>query len=165
MSPYYSGLLVVIWNKLYSAEFINTNRLLFDESAKSGVDMLFSCEVILCDDCTGAYLPKPLYHYYQRGVSDSKIDSVDYNVKRLAMKKMCINMIIAKGYEDISGWSKRDYVYHASIYLESALKTGDGVQISYMKDEMKCYLAEYLEFNKDYPDRIERFNTLLNAEN
>lgn len=163
-SPYYSGLLFNIWNKLYLAEFIRNNCLSFDESAMSGMDILFSCKLMLCDNCTCSYIAKPLYHYYQRSMSDSKVDNFEYNAKRLKIKKQCIDMITEKGYEDLTTWAKRDYGYHASIYMESAIKNNeDRQQTDFMKNEMKRYLDVYYKLNQEYPDRIERFNKLLEA--
>lgn len=56
-----SHLIYVVWNKLYSRDFLLANNLFFLDSM-SGEDRLFNLEVILKLSSL-SYLAKPLYHY------------------------------------------------------------------------------------------------------
>jgi len=156
----YIGFAHARWNKLYSADFIKKNNLTFNSNFKTAEDMMFSYDLMLADDCCSAvYNDKPLYHYYQRKDSKSKTFTLDLNMVRLDACKICIGKL--EKHDDISKYLKRFHCYTASKYAEEALIASDKEGFEAMRCEMKIYLNEYVELNKDFPERIERINNLL----
>lgn len=152
----------VIWNKLYTAEYVKKNNLTFNPNLRTAMDMLFSYEFILADSsCTGVYCDKSLYHYYQRGDSISTTLTQKYKILRLRVCDSCIEMLKKNKYTDISKYLKRFYCYTASRYVEDAIYSGDNKEFEFMQREMELYLNEYVELNKAYPDRVERIKKLL----
>lgn len=52
----------VIWNKVYRANLIKDNNILFDPKARKGQDVIFNAEIFQLTSCI-FYIHKPLYHY------------------------------------------------------------------------------------------------------
>jgi len=156
---HYAGFNLVLWNKLFSTEFLLRNGIFFDESTKISDDVIFTTQIILSDNCSGIYTNKHLYHYYQRNMS--LVNNKEHNLLRLYESQKPIVMADKSGYEDISIWAKREHCYKASLLAEEALLNKNEELLLNMQAEMGIYLDEYIETNKDYPERIERINSLL----
>jgi len=159
----YNGFHVVIWNKLYSAKLFTDNKnLFFNTDLKSGSDVLFMAMVFLTDNCTGAYIDKHLYHYYQRSTSLVSSASIDTKINgSLTAHKLVIDLFNKNGYEDLTVLVKKEICYYASLIAELALKHKNSNALIRMQDEMNVYLNEYAEVYAEYPDRVERIKKLL----
>lgn len=157
---YYAGFLLALWNKLFRVDIIKNNNLSFDETARAASDAKFTTDIVLTQNCTSFFCNKPLYHYYQRDLSISNIKINKNEFDRLRI----LNEIIIKagrcGYDDITIWLKRDHCYRASQVAEKALESGDKEAFLLAQSEMNIYLTEYIQTNKEYPERIERINKL-----
>ena len=158
----YTGYCSYIWNKLFSADLIRKNGLLFDEQIRFGGDVLFHAQVVLSDGCTGVYNDTPLYHYYQRGSSTAH--SKDLSTKRdiLTAYKRIEQLMNKKGYSDISFWARGFYCYHASVVAEIALQQENKRMFTHMQNEIRIHLDDYIETNKDFPKKHEKIHQLLN---
>jgi len=143
---YYMGFCGYVWNKLYSANIV-TER--FDNDIKYGMDVLFNTATILTSKCTGVYTDKPLYHYYQRNDAISKLKSFNIKADILTVYKRVEKLLIDGGYSDISYWARGFYCYHASVILEM------------LQSEIRDHLNDYIETNKEFPEKIERMRGLL----
>ena len=161
---YYRGFNSILCNKILSSKIFNNRNLLFNERIEYGEDTLLCTMILLTQDCMGAYADKPLYHYYQRTSSALRINgSVDYKIEGLNIYKLIIKLLIKNGYNDVSIWVKRFYCYHASCVAEKAINNNDNTLLVKMQREIKKYLKEYIETNKQYPDRIERIYKILDS--
>ena len=159
---YHLGFCGYIWNKLFRADMIRDGKHLFDENAGFGEDALFCTSVILGNRCTCVYIDKPLYHYNIREESISNRNPVSNRKSAFFVYETISNLLDKSDYSDVSIWAKRLYCFLASYYAELAIKSGDEDITAEMQVEMKRYLSEYIETNKQYPDRIERIHNLLN---
>ncbi|MCL2391773.1 MAG: glycosyltransferase [Oscillospiraceae bacterium] len=156
----YAGFYSAVWNKLYRAEIVKDNHLLFDEQLKISEDLKFLTEFILTANCSGIFVDKPLYHYRQRDDSLIRAKSVEKETDYLRSLKETIYLTEKKGFPDIAFWQKRVHCYSASQLAESALREENHVRFELMRKEMLIYLADYIESNAMFPERIDRINRI-----
>ena len=161
----YRSFFFAAWNKLYSAElFIKNKELRFDAEYKYAYDVLFNVQAFLTEDCTGAYTDKPLYHFYQRETSITHSPSAEMMADDLRVFELIVDILVSKGYADISVWVKRIHAYHAGLYAEQALKSGDERLFAQFQAKMRRFSDIYIEKNRNYPDRVKWFKKLLEEE-
>jgi len=158
----YMGFCGYVWNKLYSAGIINKYNKRFDENIRYGMDVLFFASTVITGKCTGAYINKPLYHYYQRDTAISKTKSVDIRQDILTAYKKVENLLDENGYSNISYWARGFYCYHACVAAEIALENNDSKAFSFLQDEVRSHLDDYIRTNEGFTEKIERMYGLLN---
>jgi hypothetical protein len=113
------------------------------------MDVLFYATLVSTGKCVGVYTDKPLYHYYQRNNAISKSKSLGIKADILTVYKRVEELLNNNGYSDISYWARGFYCYHASVIAEI------------MQCEIKSHLNDYIETNKEFPEKIERMHGLL----
>jgi len=69
----------------------------------------------------------------------------------LTVYKRIEKLLVDGGYSDISYWARGFYCYHASVIAEM------------LQSEIKEHLNDYIETNKEFPEKIERMRGLLNG--
>jgi glycosyltransferase involved in cell wall biosynthesis len=146
---YYMGFCWYMCNKLCIADIVRESGLYFDNDIKYGMDVLFYATMISKCKCTGVYTDKPLYHYYQRSGAISKSKSIGIKADILIVYKRVEELLYSNGYSDISYWARGFYCYHASVIAEI------------MQCEIKSHLNDYIETNKEFPEKIKRMYGLL----
>jgi glycosyltransferase involved in cell wall biosynthesis len=146
---YYMGFCGYAWNKLFLADIVRESGLLFENDIKYGMDVLFYTTIVLAGGCVGVYADKLLYHYYQRSNAISKLKSFNIKIDILTVYKRVEKLLIDGGYSDISYWARGFYCYHASVIAEM------------LQCEIKSHLNDYIEANKEFPEKIERMHGLL----
>lgn len=164
----YPGFGAYYWNKLFKSTFFKAIKnsgfgIRFCEDIEVGGDVLFFTECALKVN-SGIYCATPYYHYFQR--ETSLFHSKDIEKRKGSLKAYSRILGLLKKNDissDITIWVKRFYAYHASLLAELALENNDKKNLLLMQNEMRRYLPEYIETNKEYPDRIERIKNLLNA--
>ena len=144
---YYMGFCGYVWNKLYTASIVK--GISFDNNIRYGMDVLFYSTVVSKNKCTGVYTDKPLYHYYQRNSAISKSKSVNIKADILIAYKGIEKLLEENGYYDIIYWARGFYCYHISVVAEM------------LQNEIKNHLNDYIETNKEFPEKIERMYELL----
>ena len=159
---YYMGFCSYIWNKLYSADILKNYQ--FDTKITHANDVLFYNTVILSEKCTGIYIDRPLYHYYQRSTSISKSESLAIKNDLLIVYKRVEDMFKAAGYSDIIFWARGFYCHHASVIAEIALRNRDKETLRRMQNEIILHLDDYIKTNKDFPEKFDRIHKLLQEE-
>jgi len=157
----YKGFSSSVCNRLFCAEFLRNSEIAFDESIGFGMDTLFNALIALEENCTGAYSDRAMYHYYQRGTSITNNKPLRNISDTFKIYGAIIDAIEKSTYSDISIWVKRFYCYYASLYAEMALSAGNSEILVDMQDKINKYLSEYIETNKEYPDRIGRIYNCL----
>jgi len=158
----YMGFCGYVWNKLYNADIVKKSGLRFDENIRYGMDVLFFASVALAGHCTGAYINKPLYHYYQRSTAISKSKSVDIRQDIMIAYKKIEELLNDSIYESISYWARGFYCYHASVVAEIALENNDKTTFRKMQSEINKYINDYKRTNENHPEKLERINGILN---
>jgi len=148
---YYMGFCGYLWNKLFSADIFLNNGLRFNEKINYAEDVLLYTEAIITGKCIGIYIDKPLYHYYQRDESISHSEFINIKVDILVAYKKVEKLLNENGYSDISYWARGFYCYHSSVILEM------------LQCEIKDHLNDYIETNKEFPEKIERMRGLING--
>ncbi|OOM79964.1 glycosyltransferase [Clostridium sp. BL-8] len=165
----YPAFSAYLWNKLY--------RSIFFKSIKDGgyqfrlsEDIELASDIILTTNCAlmangVVYCESAYYHYFQRETSLVHSKDIEKRKEILIAYSEVIELIEKNDkYNLINNLVKRFYTYHASLLTEMAIKNNDSENISLLKNEMKRYLVEYIETNKEYPERIERINYLLGGK-
>ncbi|MDR2727810.1 MAG: glycosyltransferase [Chitinispirillales bacterium] len=148
---YYMGFCGYLWNKLFSADIFNDGNLIFDNDIKYASDVLFYTTVVTARKCTGCYIDKPIYHYYQRNSAITKSKSLNIKNDILIVYKRVEKLLNDNGYSDISYWARGFYCYHASVIAEI------------VRNEIKNHLDDYIETNREFPEKIERMQRLFNG--
>jgi len=146
---YYIGFCGYFWNKLFSADIFFRKDLKFNEKINYAEDVLLYTETIIAGKFIGIYIDKPLYHYCQRKSSISHSESIGVKVDILTVYKKVEKLLNENGYSNISYWARGFYCHHASVIAEI------------IQCEIKNHLNDYLETNKEFPEKFERIYGLL----
>jgi glycosyltransferase involved in cell wall biosynthesis len=146
---YYICFCGYVWNKLYLTDIVRESGLFFDNKIKYGMDVLFYAALVSTGKCTGVYTDKPLYHYYQRNNAISKSKSFGIKADILTVYKRVEELLNDNGYSDISYWARGFYCHHAIVIAEM------------LQCEIKNHLNDYMETNKEFPEKFERVHGLL----
>lgn len=156
---YYRGFGAYLCTKLFKSELIN--GLLFDENISVGEDIIFFAQAAV-KTRTAVYTDKPLYRYFQREVSLFHSGDINKRSGSPIAYSNIINLFEENKIDpDIVIWVKRFYVYHASLLAELAYKQRNFEKLIFFQNEIKRFLNEYIETNKEYPDRIYRIQQIL----
>lgn len=161
---YYMAFFGTLWNKLFCAKTIKQSGVCFDESLKYGEDTLFYPSLIIKAKCTGTYIEKPLYHWYQRKTSISKTRSLDIIKYILKAYKKIEELFIQEDYVRDSFWVRGFYCYHASVFAEIAIENGDEKALYVIQDEIRQHLDDYIKTNEEFPQKLDRINKILNTK-
>ncbi|MDR0307498.1 MAG: glycosyltransferase [Chitinispirillales bacterium] len=161
---YYKGFAGYIWNKLYSADIIKSRRLFFDENNRYAADVLFNTSLFLTPGCTGVYIDKPLYHYYQRATATTKSKSLDLKKDILVVYKKVEKLLNDNGYNNESYWARGFYCHHAGIIAKIAAEQKNVEILEQMRNEIRLYIDDYIKTNEEFPEKFERMCKLLDLE-
>lgn len=153
-----------MWDKLYKRKVLtekNGNMLLFDENIQLGGDVIYLAKAAL--NCKKAvYVPKGMYHYYQRNKSGCHTESIEKRLDWIKSYLIVIDMFEReKIQKDILNYVKRFLVYHCSNLAELAYRQNDNQVLLYCQNIMKKYEDEYVSLNQPYPERILKFEETL----
>ncbi len=155
-----------MWNKLFKRETLTDeegNLLLFDETLRLGGDVVYLAEAALRAERI-KYIDKAFYHYKQRGDSGSHTLSLDRRLDFIRAYEMVIERFRCKGMpSEIIDYLKRFLVYHCTNAVEIALESGEKDNRRIFLDYMRRYQQEYTRLNRQYPERLARFQSLLEA--
>jgi len=146
---YYMGFCGYMWNKLFAADI----RLYFNEKLNYCEDVLSYANAVIDGKCEGVYIDKPLYHYCQRKESISHSKLINVKADSLTVYKKFEELLNKNGYSDISYWARGFYCHHISVIAEIAQK------------EIKNHLSDYVETNREFPEKFERMREILNGQN
>jgi glycosyltransferase involved in cell wall biosynthesis len=163
----YPGFGAYYWNKLFRAKFFrateNNGYNIRFENIKVASDIVLTVKCMLKAN-SAIYCDSAFYHWYQRENSQFHSKDIESRKGSLQAYSRILDLLEENNISsDIYIWVKRFYVYHASLLTEIALENKDQHNLQLMQDEIKRYFTEYIETNKDYPDRIKRINDLLEA--
>ena len=155
-----------MWDKLYKKELFERpdgGFIRFDESLPLGGDVLFLAEIAL-NTQTAVYTDKSLYHYRQQEVSGCHTRDLDRLRSWIRSYEMVIELYEKNHIdEEILGYIKRFLAYHSSNAAEEAINQGNNDKKTEFQAFMTKYHDEYLELNREHPDRIERYKKILSA--
>lgn len=159
MRDYYMGFCGYVWNKLYSADIIRESRLLFDENIKYAMDVLFYEMLVSSQGCTGSYIDAPLYHYIERDGAITQSESFNVKTDILTVYKRVEEILP----EEHKYWARGFYCYHASVICELAIRKSNQEMKKRMQAEIRSHLEDYIRTNIEFPEKIERMRSLVDA--
>lgn len=153
-----------MWNKLYRREILKDRYgklLLFDETLQLGGDILYLAEAAL-NVKKARYIEKAFYHYVQR--EESGCHTRD--VRKLRDTLRAYEMVIQRFEKECIPFEIIDYVkrflaYHSSNATEIAVIQGQEEAKKEFQHFMWKYENEYIALNKQFPERIRRYQLLL----
>ena len=157
---YSRQLLNLVWNKIYYANIIKENNILFDENVTKGEDLLFNLEYIKHINTNIAVINEPLYYYVSKktGLNRSFKEPIEDRLKRTenVYKKMkaiseknnnvIISEIINMYFIHIRNYISENKIKH-NINKEFANKL-DRPEIREMLDNIKNNEIPNLKFVK-----------------
>lgn len=161
---YYRGF-AYMWNKLYCRNLFYDkagNLICFDEDLVLGADVLYLAKLALSTH-SAFYIDEAFYHYNQRLDSGCHTQDLRRREDWLEAYRRTIDYMSVNGVEtETIVWIKRFLVYHSSNVAEIACKQNNQEVLIRCQKIMQQYEKEYKETNQQYPDRIERYNRILN---
>lgn len=157
---YSRQLLNLVWNKIYYANIIKENNILFDENVTKGEDLLFNLEYIKHINTNIAVINEPLYYYVSKktGLNRSFKEPIEDRLKRTenVYKKMkaiseknnnvIISEIINMYFMHLRNYISENKIKH-NINKEFANKL-DRPEIREMLDNIKNNEIPNLKFVK-----------------
>ena len=157
---YSRQLLNLVWNKIYYANIIKENNILFDENVTKGEDLLFNLEYIKHINTNIAVINEPLYYYVSKktGLNRSFKEPIEDRLKRTenVYKKMkaiseknnnvIISEIINMYFIHLRNYISENKIKH-NINKEFANKV-DRPEIREMLDNIKNNEIPNLKFVK-----------------
>ncbi len=150
-----------LWNKLVRTDIVRENAISFDESLARGADVLFFSDVA-SKVRRMAYTAQHLYHYMQWDMSLTKMRSYEKCVGILTAYDGVIRKGEEQGFSDETmKYIKRFYAFHAGQMIEWALTTNSKDIIQKSRNNLMKYYTEYLNMNKDDPERLKWMETLV----
>ena len=152
-----------VWNKLFKRSLLleKENEILFDEKPIRGDDVHFYAQAALRAK-NAVYSDKCMYHYVQREDSFTHAILLEKDDGILRAYEMIIKLCEENNItEDTIRWIRRFYAYHASLLAERAIKVENREKLLEYKNAIRKYLADYIETNRQYPERIARIESIL----
>ncbi len=153
-----------IWCKLFSRELIynDAGYIGFDQAVRFGADILFFIKVA-AKVRRACYINEPLYHYYQRQTSTSHTQKLDVAYEIVPIYERMIDFCNNNNIEpEIVPWLERFTAYRATLVAAQAYEQKNETYLIMCQNIMKKYEESYRKTNTEYPDRIRRYNEILN---
>lgn len=155
------------WDKLYHRELAydrDGELILFDTELSLGGDVVYLAQMLL-NSKKAAFVDKEYYHYRQRRDSGCHTENLERRLDWIHAYEIVLELFGQAGVEaDVLLWVKRFMVYHCSNVAEIAFRQKSESVLEYCKEQMRCYKDEYIQTNTAYPERIQRYNTILNLQ-
>lgn len=153
-----------MWDKLYRRDKLMKSGkiLLFDENLKLGGDVLYLAQAALqCESVV--FLSKSKYHYYQRKTSGCHTDNLGKRKDWLDAYLQVVRLFEDNNVEtETISYVKRFLAYHSSNTAEMAYNQKNYGVLRYTQKLMREYKNEYVTLNQEYPERILRYQDVLN---
>ena len=152
-----------IWNKIYKREILEDNWALrkFDEGIHLGADVTYLAKAILKAE-KSKYIDKPFYHYTYRVGSGSHSNDIPKAKDLTESYKETVEILKNANVKvETVKYAERILVYHAIEGIEIAIDKKDMDAKTYFKEIMLENKETYFELNKDYPERLNLYKSLV----
>lgn len=153
-----------MWNKLYKKDVLCDSEgklILFDETLQLGGDVVYLAEVAL-NVSKALYIDRAFYHYNQRNTSGCHTT----NLKKLRDWIRAYEIVIRRFEQEkidkyVLDYVKRFLAYHSYNFAKEALKQSDKRYLYEFQWFMRMYQTEYVDLNKEFPQRIEDYKKII----
>lgn len=152
-------------NKLYRLDIFKETGVKYSEDLRRAEDVLMMTELALKISKI-VYINKPMYHYYQNSESTTHTNNYRVLMDSLVAYQRVIDLLDSvPECKPTIVWIKRFYAYHSAKIFEKVLHNKEVDLYECLLNEIKKYYAEYIETNKNEPERIEWINDLIDKGN
>lgn len=162
---YYRGF-AYMWNKLYKREVLiddSGNLLKFDEQLRLGGDVLFLAETAVRVK-RARYIDIAFYHYFQRNESGCHTKDLTKMRDWIKAYEKTIELMEQNAVtKETIDYIKRFMAYHSSNAAEMAIEQKDDKYKAEFQEIMRQYKEEYISLNLRYPERVMRYENILNC--
>lgn len=162
----YKGVAAYVWNKIFRRACVCTGgtMLPFDCTYKIGTDVWWFAQISLRSERI-RYIDRAFYHYLQRGESMVHSQALHNQMQRIEVYDKVVRLFEASNVDNETiVYVKRFMAYHAMNIVKLAYGQGCKSALKDMQHVMELYKAEYVETNREYPDRIKGFLDVLELE-
>lgn len=165
----YKGVASYLWTRLIKRELVyNADEKLvhlFSDEFDVSEDLVFLAE-LMRDSKKSLYVDKPMYHYLQR--ENSACHDEEKQLSSLSWVRAYLKIIeILKeqdAEEDVYYLVIRMMVYRCGRFMEIAIKHNDKVAYNWLKDVIEKHYNIYVVANREYPDRVEWLDNLIEKQ-
>lgn len=113
----------ILWNKIYSADFIKKNALYFDEGVTESEDLLFNIDFFLCKPKVS--LIQDTYYCYYKGVEETIVSRYDpdmYEVMKMRAGRLAelFQFYELDTIQEVIQWQKQAYlesIFNATVNI------------------------------------------------
>ena len=155
-----------MWNKLYRRDLLTRadgSQIRFPEDLRLGGDVVFLAEIAL-NTRRAVFLDRPMYHYRQQNESGCHTKDLTKLREWVHAYEIVIALFEKERIDkNILDYTKRFLAYHASNAAREAMIQGNMEKLREFQCFMRKYKKEYVDLNMDQPERIQRFEELLDA--
>ncbi len=156
-----------MWDKIYKRKLMykaGNEIYLFPEDLRLGGDVLYLAYMVFGSE-RAIYIDKPYYHYLQRQESGCHTENLDKRLDWIEAYFRVLGFIDEKKIKtNAIPWIERFLAYHSSNVAELAYKQGNREVLKKCCGYMEKYADIYRETNKEYPERIKRYDEILQYE-
>lgn len=146
--------LYFVWNKLYRAEIIRSNKLYFDESITRSEDVLFNLEYLKSANHF-SFLKEPLYIYNRSNVNST---SKGFQIQDVEMQSLTYDRIREYLYQQgVYHRNERDLEHQYAVTMFSLIAQAYITSLEIPRDVRREYLKSILE-NKDTQKALEYYS-------
>ena len=157
---YYRNFGAFLCNKIFKTELFKYTK--FDEKLFVGEDV-YAFTIVALNANRFEYDHNHYYHYLQRTNSLTHNIDLEKMETRLRAYTLIIEAIKRANIpQDAIIWIKRFRTFHAINLAECAIAQNNSNRLEMYKIEIKRFFQEYIETNKEFPERIKRIEEILN---
>ncbi|MDR1638175.1 MAG: glycosyltransferase [Clostridiales bacterium] len=159
-SDVYRGYKMYLWNKMFRASLFR-GKLRMRPDLSTGADSLLTAQCILLAN-KFAYSNAPLYHYRIRENSIMRSKSFKKRLGFDVALEEIVTLLNNKNFPNrTKSLVKRFHTYYLSQLAEYAYAIKDKEALKYSKDKINLFLKDYYLSSKEYPERLERIDKIL----
>jgi len=152
-----------MWNKIYKRDVLNGEdyQIRFNEKLSLGGDVQFLGEAALRTN-KAVYVDKAFYHYRQLDESGCHTNDLQRWRDWIRAYEILINEFQIENIdEETIGYLKRFLVYHSCEAAEVAMQQYNTEQLEVFRSLMRRYKDEYYKLNRNFPERIKRYEQIM----
>lgn len=162
----YRGVTSWIWCKLFHRNILyeDGKLLAFDENLRFGADLVFFIKAAsnarrIC------YLETAFYHYYQRANSTAHTKDLQVAFDIVTAYQRMIDYLREEQIEiQMIPWLQRFQGYRASLVAEQAIGQKDKDMLQKCQQVMRELGPVYKRTNEQYPERLQRYERLMDYQ-
>lgn len=162
----YRGVTSWIWCKLFHRNILyeDGKLLAFDENLRFGADLVFFIKAA-ANARRICYLETAFYHYYQRANSTAHTKNLQVAFDIVTAYQRMVDYLREEQIEiQMIPWLQRFQGYRASLVAEQAIGQKDKDMLQKCQQVMRELGPVYKRTNEQYPERLQRYERLMDYQ-